>query len=122
MPPMTGTAFIKMHGLGNDFVILDGRQTAIRLSEDAVRAIADRHTGVGCDQLIVIEAAKVSSGADAFMRIRNADGGEVEACGNAVRCVASLIMVETGRDGATVETILDEEGHNALDYRWRTAL
>ncbi len=102
---MTGTAFIKMHGLGNDFVIFDGRQTAIRLSEDAVRAIADRHTGVGCDQLIVIEAAKVGSGADAFMRIRNADGGEVEACGNAVRCVASLIMVETGRDAATVETL-----------------
>ncbi len=113
MPPMTGTAFIKMHGLGNDFVIFDGRQTAIRLSEDAVRAIADRHTGVGCDQLIIMEAAKVGSnsdsgsdsGADVFMRIRNADGGEVEACGNAVRCVASLIMVETGRDAATVETL-----------------
>ena len=102
---MTGTHFIKMHGLGNDFVIFDGRHAAIRLSDDAVRAIADRRTGVGCDQLIVIENAEDGSGAEAFMRIRNADGGEVEACGNAVRCVGSLIMDETGRNAATVATL-----------------
>ena len=105
MPPMTGTNFIKMHGLGNDFVIFDGRHAALRLSDDAVRAIADRRTGVGCDQLIVIENAEDGSGADAFMRIRNADGGEVEACGNAVRCVGSLIMDETGQGAATVATL-----------------
>jgi diaminopimelate epimerase len=105
MPPMTGTNFIKMHGLGNDFVIFDGRQAAIRLSEGAVRAVADRRTGVGCDQLIVIENAEAGYAADAFMRIRNADGGEVEACGNAVRCVGSLIMDETGQNAATVATL-----------------
>lgn len=105
MPPMTGTQFIKMHGLGNDFVIFDGRDAAIRPSDDAVRAIADRRTGVGCDQLIVIENAEDGSGADAFMRIRNSDGGEVEACGNAVRCVGSLIMDETGQSAATVATL-----------------
>jgi diaminopimelate epimerase len=106
---MTGTAFIKMHGLGNDFVIFDGRQAAIRFTGEHARAIADRRTGVGCDQLIVIETAadgpNSGSGADAFMRIRNADGGEVEACGNAVRCVGSLIMEETGLGSAIIDTL-----------------
>ncbi|HRK96310.1 MAG TPA: diaminopimelate epimerase, partial [Rhodospirillales bacterium] len=79
---MSALPFIKMHGLGNDFVVLDARTARVALSEAQVRAIADRHTGVGCDQLIVIEPP-ASSLADAFMRIRNADGGEVAACGNA---------------------------------------
>ena len=77
MPPMNETAFIKMHGLGNDFVIFDARKSALRMSDADAREIADRRTGIGCDQLIVIEPA--SAGGDAFMRIRNADGGEVEA-------------------------------------------
>ena len=96
--------FVKMHGLGNDFVIIDGRDHPIALSAGEVRALAARHTGIGCDQLIVIEDAgetdgngeNSGNGADAFMRIYNADGGEVAACGNATRCVASLLM----RDGA----------------------
>ncbi|WOK37033.1 diaminopimelate epimerase [Sphingomonas sp. C3-2] len=80
--------FHKMHGLGNDFVVIDGRETPVALDNGQVRAIADRRTGVGCDQLIVIERSSV---ADAKMRIFNADGGEVEACGNATRCVARLL-------------------------------
>ena len=100
---MTGRAFIKMHGLGNDFVVVDARESAFPLSEAAARAIADRRTGVGCDQLIVMEPPQ-DSRADVFMRIRNADGGEVEACGNGTRCIARLIMEERGGNEATVET------------------
>jgi diaminopimelate epimerase len=100
---MTGRAFIKMHGLGNDFVVIDARETAFPLSDAAARAIADRRAGVGCDQLIVMEPPQ-DSRADVFMRIRNADGGEVEACGNGTRCVARLIMEETGGREVTVET------------------
>jgi diaminopimelate epimerase len=79
--------FRKMHGLGNDFVILDAREDAIEMDEARARAIANRRTGVGCDQLILLEPSDV---ADVRMRIWNADGGEVEACGNAARCVALL--------------------------------
>jgi len=92
-----------MHGLGNDFVILDARGDAIALDAARARAIADRHTGVGCDQVIVIEPA-TEAAAEAFMRIRNADGGEVAACGNATRCVAAMLMSETGRDAVTIQT------------------
>jgi diaminopimelate epimerase len=100
---MQGTPFIKMHGLGNDFVVLDARKAKVTLDAGAARAIADRHTGVGCDQLIVIERAQ-NPAADVFMRIRNADGSEVEACGNATRCIADLVMRERGRDRAVIET------------------
>jgi diaminopimelate epimerase len=79
--------FHKMHGLGNDFVIFDAREEPIEMDGARARAIADRKTGVGCDQLIVIEPSQV---ADLRMRIFNADGGEVESCGNASRCVALL--------------------------------
>jgi diaminopimelate epimerase len=100
---MRGPSFIKMHGLGNDFVVLDARPRALALDAAAARAISDRHTGVGCDQLIVIEPPQ-NAAADVFMRIRNADGGEVDACGNATRCIADLVMRETGRDRVTIET------------------
>lgn len=81
-------SFIKMHGLGNDFVILDGREAELpRLSQAQIRALADRHRGIGFDQLIVLAP---SDAADFAMRIHNADGGEVEACGNASRAVAVL--------------------------------
>lgn len=100
---MTPRPFIKMHGLGNDFVVVDARREPFVLDQAAARAVADRRTGVGCDQLIVLEPP-ANGAADVFMRIRNADGGEVEACGNASRCVAALIMEETGRDRCTVET------------------
>jgi diaminopimelate epimerase len=92
-----------MHGLGNDFVVLDARARPITLDDKAAEAIAARHTGVGCDQLIVIEKPTRQAVA-AFMRIRNADGGEVEACGNAARCVADLIMREAGTETVTLET------------------
>jgi diaminopimelate epimerase len=81
-------AFTKMHGLGNDFVVLDGRAEPLpALGSAAAAAIADRHTGIGCDQLIVLEP---SQAADFRMRIFNADGGEVEACGNAARAVGLM--------------------------------
>ncbi len=89
------TAFLKMHGLGNDFAVFDARQAPLALDAALARAIADRRTGVGCDQVIVIERG--ANGADAFMRIFNADGGEVEHCGNAARCVGRLLMEEMDR-------------------------
>ena len=95
--------FLKMHGLGNDFVVIDARNTPYTPAEAEVRAIADRKTGVGCDQFIVIEPAK-TAGTAGFMRIRNADGGEVSACGNASRCVGWLLMEETGAERVAFET------------------
>ncbi len=82
--------FVKMHGLGNDFVVLDARDAALpEITTDFARRIAERHTGIGCDQLIVLAPAR-SAEANFRMRIFNADGGEVEACGNASRAVALL--------------------------------
>jgi diaminopimelate epimerase len=101
---MTGTPFLKMHGLGNDFVVLDARGAAFDLTPARRRAIADRRLGVGCDQLIVLEAP-TESDADVFMRIYNPDGGEAGACGNATRCVASVLMDERKTDHVTVQTI-----------------
>jgi len=101
---MTGTPFLKMHGLGNDFVVLDARGAAFDLTPARRRAIADRRLGVGCDQLIVLEAP-TESDADVFMRIYNPDGGEAGACGNATRCVASVLMDERKTDQVTVQTI-----------------
>ena len=93
-----------MHGLGNDFVVLDGRATPLDLSLQRRRAIADRRLGVGCDQLIVLEPP-TDREADVFMRIYNPDGSEAGACGNATRCVASLLMDERKADHVTVQTI-----------------
>jgi diaminopimelate epimerase len=101
---MTGTPFLKMHGLGNDFVVLDARSAALDLTPERRRAIADRRTGVGCDQLIVLEAPTERT-ADVFMRIYNPDGAEAGACGNATRCVASVVMDERRTDQVTVQTI-----------------
>jgi diaminopimelate epimerase len=89
---MTTGHFHKMHGLGNDFVIIDAREEEMQLSGAQAAAIADRHSGIGCDQLIIL---RPSSKADVRMQIFNADGGEVESCGNASRCVAKLIGDET---------------------------
>ncbi len=100
---MDGLPFTKMHGLGNDFVVLDARRTPLRIGPGQARAIADRHTGVGCDQVIVVEPPTDRS-ADAFMRIHNADGGEAEACGNAARCVAAMVMDENQAGEAVIET------------------
>jgi len=94
--------FLKMNGLGNDFVVVDARLAAFTPSTDEVRRIADRERGIGCDQLIVVEPA---DGAHARMRIWNADGGEIEQCGNAARCVAWLLMEAGARDAVTLETV-----------------
>ena len=97
--------FSKMHGLGNDFVVIDAREAAIDMTPARAQAIADRHAGIGCDQLILIGN---SEGADVSMRIFNSDGSEVEACGNATRCVPLFV----GRD-VQIETkagLLDAKG------------
>ena len=101
---MTGTPFLKMHGLGNDFVVLDARAADLELTPERRRTIADRRLGVGCDQLIVLERP-TDREADVFMRIYNSDGGEAGACGNATRCVASVVMDERNSDHVTVQTI-----------------
>lgn len=101
---MAGTPFLKMHGLGNDFVVLDARTSALDLTVPRRRAIADRRLGVGCDQLIVLEPP-TERDADVFMRIYNPDGSEAQACGNATRCVASVLMDERKADDVTIQTV-----------------
>jgi len=97
--------FKKMHGLGNDFVILDHREHPEALPPVLIQAICDRNRGIGCDQLIVMEHKDTGpADGDVFMRIYNPDGGEAEACGNATRCVAHILMTETGRKESIVET------------------
>jgi diaminopimelate epimerase len=97
--------FTKMHGLGNDFVVIDAINQEIDLSEDQVRFIADRHFGVGCDQLLLVEAAATDE-VDFFYRIFNADGGEVEQCGNGARCFAVFVREKglTDKEFIRVET------------------
>ncbi|MCF8469769.1 MAG: diaminopimelate epimerase [Parvibaculum sp.] len=95
--------FVKMNGTGNDFVVLDLRRAPLALTDAAARAIADRETGIGCDQLITIENPR--GGGDAFMGVRNQDGGIVETCGNAARCIGKLLLDETGADAVTIETL-----------------
>ena len=97
--------FIKMHGCGNDFVVFDERTAPLGLTQARAAAIANRRTGVGCDQFIAIEPPPAGSNADAFMRIRNPDGSEAGACGNATRCVAYLLAAETGRRQLVIQTI-----------------
>jgi diaminopimelate epimerase len=97
-------AFIKMHGLGNDFVVFDARAKPLALGFDQIRRIADRRIGIGCDQVIVIEKPAAKSKADVFMRIYNADGGEVTACGNATRCIGQVLMGESHAESAVIET------------------
>jgi diaminopimelate epimerase len=93
--------FRKMNGLGNDFVVIDARARPLVISEEQARAIANRKTGIGCDQLIVLEKSEI---ADVEMRIWNAEGGEVQSCGNASRCIADLLFVEKKSDTATINT------------------
>ena len=95
--------FRKMNGLGNDFVVLDLRREPLALTDALARAFANRETGIGCDQLITIEEPR--RGGDAFMGIRNNDGGVVEACGNAARCIGRLILEETGKERVVIETL-----------------
>ena len=93
--------FRKMNGLGNEFVIFDARSGPVRLTPEAIRALGQENA-IGFDQMIAIEPSR--AGADAFMRIHNRDGGEVDACGNATRCVGFLLMDESGKGSAAIET------------------
>jgi diaminopimelate epimerase len=97
-------SFLKMHGLGNDFVVLDGRRTAIAVDAATARVLADRRTGIGCDQVILLEPPRHAD-AQVLMRIHNPDGSEAEACGNATRCVADVLRRETGDTRVQIETI-----------------
>lgn len=98
--------FTKMHGLGNDFVVFDGIRQTVALSPESIRKIADRRTGVGCDQVLVVESSD-RPGVDFRYRIYNADGGEVEQCGNGVRCFALFVRDQglTDNDEIAVETL-----------------
>jgi len=98
----TGLPFMKMHGLGNDFVVIDARGRDVRLHAALVAALADRHRGVGFDQLAVIEPAR--HGGDARLGFLNADGSPSAACGNATRCIARHLMEESGRKALVLET------------------
>jgi diaminopimelate epimerase len=98
------TPFRKMHGCGNDFVVLDARPAPLALTPARAAALADRRRGIGCDQLITMEPAPEGSDADALMRIRNPDGAEAGACGNATRCIAALLAAETGRRHLVIRT------------------
>ena len=93
--------FLKMNGLGNDFVVVETRSAPFTPTADEVRAIANRETGIGCDQLIAVDPAE---GADARVRFWNADGEEVGACGNGTRCIGWLLMQSLGKDEVTIET------------------
>lgn len=99
-----GRSFIKMHGLRNHFVITDARAAPYRPEDREVIRICDPQTGVGGDQLVIIEPAR-SAGATAFMRILNVDAREVEACGNATRCIAWLLLEELASDVVVIETL-----------------
>ena len=100
---MARVPFHKMHGIGNDFVVLDARVDRFAVSAGQAAALADRHTGIGCDQVIVI-GRPAAPGALADLRFLNADGSESGACGNGTRCVASLLMTECGADALTLRT------------------
>lgn len=113
--------FLKMHGLGNDFVVIDARTRPVPLTEAQTRAIGDRRRGVGFDQLILIEPPQ-DPAADIFMRILNPDGSQSGACGNATRCVASLVGKALGRTELVIQTIsgllrgwLHEDGTVTVD-------
>ncbi len=100
-PSHPGLPFAKMHGLGNDFLVLDGRETRVAVTTALARALGDRHRGVGFDQLALIEDA---AEADLALRFWNADGSPSAACGNATRCVARAEMDRTGRGALAIRT------------------
>ncbi len=110
--------FTKMHGLGNDFVVLDATRQPLALDTDHLRALADRHFGVGCDQILQVEKAH-SADTDFYYRIFNADGGEVEQCGNGARCFVRYVhdkgltqktCIRVGTLSGTIEPTLEANG------------
>ena len=114
------TQFVKMHGLGNDFVILDARGNAnLRVGPPAARAIADRRHGIGCDQILILRDA---AEADFFMEVLNSDGSTAQACGNGTRCVAAMVMrdskletLQIATDGGMLRAWYDEDGLVSVD-------
>ncbi|AHC73449.1 diaminopimelate epimerase [Candidatus Endolissoclinum faulkneri L5] len=96
-------AFIKMHGLGNDFIVLDGRKSEVALSQEQFHIMSDRCRGVGCNQLLTILPPKDKG--FAYVEIHNSDGSLAEACGNGIRCVASLLMDEDNVNKIVLETM-----------------
>ena len=95
--------FIKMHGLGNDFIILDARDGKHLPDRDELRRLANRRTGIGCDQLMILQHS--SKGADVRLEMLNSDGSVSGACGNGARCVADIIMQETHKSDVSIETM-----------------
>jgi len=117
------TRFTKMHGLGNDFVVLDGVRQPLEPSATQIRALADRHFGVGCDQVLVVEPSR-SAAADFHYRIFNADGTEAGQCGNGARCLARFVREEgltdkdsirVATDEAQLELVLRDDGQVSVD-------
>jgi diaminopimelate epimerase len=109
------TPFVKMHGCANDFVVFDARTEPLGITPDQAAALADRRTGIGCDQLIVMEPRPQDSDAAAFMRIYNPDGSEAGACGNATRCVAALLADESARPDMMIRTAAGDLWANVLE-------
>src|SRR5688572_21620319 len=110
--------FTKMHGLGNDFVVLDALDRPISLSPEQFRRIADRHLGVGCDQILLVESPRLPD-TDFHYRIFNADGGEVEQCGNGARCFVRYVLdrglttkteIRVGTRGGVIVPRLEDDG------------
>lgn len=115
--------FTKMHGLGNDFVVLDATRAPMALTPAQLRFLADRHFGVGCDQLLVVEPPR-SKDTDFYYRIFNADGGEVEQCGNGARCFVRYVhergltakrAIRVGTLGGVIEPRLEADGQVTVD-------
>jgi diaminopimelate epimerase len=115
--------FTKMHGLGNDFVVLDATRESLALTPAQLRFLADRHFGVGCDQLLVVEPPR-SADTDFHYRIFNADGGEVEQCGNGARCFVRYVhergltakrAIRVGTLGGVIEPRLEADGQVTVD-------
>lgn len=115
--------FTKMHGLGNDFVVLDATRVPLSLSVDELRLLADRHFGVGCDQILQVEPARTAD-TDFYYRIFNADGGEVEQCGNGARCFVRYVhnkaltqktRIRVGTLSGVIEPTLEADGQVTVD-------
>ena len=115
--------FTKMHGLGNDFVVLDALTHPLNLTPDQIRRIADRHYGVGCDQVLQVEAPRLPE-TDFYYRIYNADGGEVEQCGNGARCFVRYVRdrglttkaeIRVGTRAGVIVPRVEEDGQVTVD-------
>jgi len=115
--------FTKMHGLGNDFVVFDATRSPLDLSRAQLRRIADRHLGVGCDQILLVEKPR-TPGTDFYYRIFNADGGEVEQCGNGARCFVHFVRehgltdkkeIRVGTQSGAIVPRLEADGQVTVD-------